>query len=77
MHVRSTRRRAADVEVWPIDHDQTIPQLDAGLLGLLFLLVPVMGVATFVLAPMYNIWLPRDVSEHGRVIDSCSCSSCG
>ncbi|RIK85233.1 MAG: cytochrome c oxidase subunit II [Planctomycetota bacterium] len=28
-----------------------------------------MGVGTFVLADRYNIWLPRDVSEHGRVID--------
>ena len=37
--------------------------------ALLFLAVPVMGVATFVLADRYNIWLPRDVSEHGRTID--------
>ncbi len=36
----------------------------------LFLLVPIFGVATFVVAPYYNIWLPRDVSEHGRTIDS-------
>lgn len=41
-----------------------------GFWSLLFLLVPIMGVATFVFAPAYNIWLPRDVSEHGRVIDS-------
>jgi cytochrome c oxidase subunit 2 len=27
-------------------------------------------VATFVAAPYFNIWLPRDVSEHGRTIDS-------
>jgi cytochrome c oxidase subunit II len=40
-----------------------------GFWALLFLAVPVMGVATFVLADRYNIWLPRDVSEHGRVID--------
>jgi cytochrome c oxidase subunit 2 len=40
-----------------------------GFWSLLFLLVPIMGVATFVLGGMYNIWLPRDVSEHGRVID--------
>jgi cytochrome c oxidase subunit 2 len=40
-----------------------------GLWALLFLLVPVLGVATFVLAPSYNIWLPRDVSQHGRTID--------
>lgn len=37
--------------------------------SLIFLLVPIFGVATFVLAPRYGIWLPRDVSEHGRVID--------
>jgi cytochrome c oxidase subunit II len=36
----------------------------------LFLLVPVGGVATFVAAPYFNIWLPRDISEHGRTIDS-------
>ena len=40
-----------------------------GFWPLLFLLVPIMGVATFALAPRYNIWLPRDVSEHGGVID--------
>ena len=37
--------------------------------SLLFLLVPILGVATFVLAPYFNIALPQDVSEHGRVID--------
>ncbi len=37
--------------------------------SLLFLLVPILGVATFVIGPMFNIWLPRDISEHGRVID--------
>lgn len=37
--------------------------------SLLFLLVPIFGVATFVLAPSYNIWLPRDISEHGHAID--------
>ena len=36
----------------------------------LFLLVPILGVATFVFAPYFNIWLPIDVSEHGRVIDN-------
>ena len=36
----------------------------------LFLLVPILGVATFVAAPLFNIWLPRDVSEHGRTIDN-------
>jgi cytochrome c oxidase subunit 2 len=34
------------------------------------LLVPILGVATFVVAPHYNIWFPRDVSSHGRVIDN-------
>lgn len=38
--------------------------------SLVFLLVPVLGVATFVVAPYYHIWFPRDISEHGRVIDS-------
>ena len=36
----------------------------------LFLMVPVLGVATFVVAPSFNIWLPKDVSEHGRTIDA-------
>jgi len=36
----------------------------------LFLLVPIGGVATFVAAPYFNIWLPRDISEHGHTIDS-------
>ena len=38
--------------------------------SLLFLLVPLLGVATFVAAPYYNIWFPKDVSEHGRTIDN-------
>jgi len=37
--------------------------------SLLFLLVPVLGVATFLAAPYYKIWLPEDVSIHGRTID--------
>jgi cytochrome c oxidase subunit II len=37
--------------------------------ALLFLSVPVLGVLTFVVAPYFNIWFPRDISEHGRVID--------
>ena len=37
--------------------------------SLLFLLVPILGVATFVCAPYFNIVMPPDVSEHGRVID--------
>jgi cytochrome c oxidase subunit 2 len=32
-------------------------------------MVPVFGVLTFVVAPYYNHWFPRDISEHGRVID--------
>jgi len=38
--------------------------------SLLFLLVPILGVATFVAAPHYNIWFPKDVSENGRTIDN-------
>jgi cytochrome c oxidase subunit II len=37
--------------------------------AILFLMVPVFGVATFVVAPFYNHWFPKDISEHGRVID--------
>ncbi|NDC54767.1 MAG: cytochrome c oxidase subunit II, partial [Planctomycetia bacterium] len=37
--------------------------------SLLFLAVPVLGVATFAVAPAYDIWLPKDVSEHGKAID--------
>jgi len=37
--------------------------------SLLFLLVPVLGVLTFLVAPHVNHWFPRDISEHGRVID--------
>jgi cytochrome c oxidase subunit 2 len=32
-------------------------------------MVPVCGVATFVVAPYFQIWFPHDISEHGRVID--------
>ena len=35
----------------------------------LFLLVPVLGVACFIAGPIYDIWLPRDVSQHGHTID--------
>ncbi len=35
----------------------------------IFLLVPVLGVACFIAGPVYNLWLPRDVSEHGHTID--------
>ena len=38
--------------------------------GLLFLTVPVLGVATFAVAPSINVWLPKDVSAHGYEIDS-------
>jgi cytochrome c oxidase subunit 2 len=37
--------------------------------SLLFLLVPILGVLTFILGPPYKIWLPVDISEHGRMID--------
>lgn len=37
--------------------------------ALLFLLVPVMGVMTFVIAPYQGWWFPPDISEHGRTID--------
>ncbi|NDH93236.1 MAG: cytochrome c oxidase subunit II [Planctomycetia bacterium] len=37
--------------------------------SLLFLSVPVLGVATFIVGPAYDIWLPRDVSEHGAAVD--------
>ena len=42
-----------------------------GFWAILFLLIPIGGVLTFVLAPNLRspIWLPKDVSEHGRVID--------
>jgi len=33
------------------------------------LMVPVLGVATFVAAPYFHHWFPRDISEGGRVID--------
>jgi cytochrome c oxidase subunit 2 len=38
--------------------------------ALLFLAVPVLGVATFAIAPAIDVWLPQDVSVHGRDIDS-------
>ncbi len=37
--------------------------------AILFLLVPVLGVACFAVAPYYDIWLPLDISQHGRTID--------
>ncbi len=43
--------------------------------SLLFLSVPVLGVAVFVLAVIpggvfENHWLPEDISKHGAVVDS-------
>jgi len=38
--------------------------------ALLFLAVPVLGVATFAISPFYDHWLPKDVSTHGAAIDS-------
>jgi cytochrome c oxidase subunit II len=37
--------------------------------SLLFLLVPILGVASFLWAPSSGIWLPPDISEHGHQID--------
>ena len=37
--------------------------------AIVFLLVPILGVASFALAPAFNLWLPRDVSAHGHAID--------
>lgn len=37
--------------------------------SLLFFLVPVLGVATFLWAPANQHWLPRDISQHGHQID--------
>jgi cytochrome c oxidase subunit 2 len=37
--------------------------------ALVFLTVPIFGVLTFVVAPYFNHWFPKDVSEHGRIID--------
>lgn len=37
---------------------------------ILFLLVPILGVATFMAAPAFGHWLPDDFSEHGHKIDS-------
>lgn len=36
---------------------------------LLFLLVPILGVACFLVLPRYGFWLPVDISEHGYQID--------
>ena len=38
--------------------------------SLLFLAVPVLGVAVFAVAPSIDVWLPKDVSAHGKDIDS-------
>ena len=44
-------------------------RLSGILWSLLFLAVPVLGVATFAIAPVIDVWLPKDVSEHGPAID--------
>jgi len=31
--------------------------------------VPVLGTLTFLLAPLYDNWLPKDISRHGYMID--------
>jgi len=35
----------------------------------LFMLVPLLGIAVFAVAPYTQYWLPKDISEHGRTID--------
>ncbi|HVT28545.1 MAG TPA: cytochrome c oxidase subunit II [Lacipirellulaceae bacterium] len=37
--------------------------------ALVFLMVPVCGVLTFIIAPHYNVWFPKDISANGHVID--------
>jgi len=37
--------------------------------AILFLLVPVLGCATFIVGPYFNVWLPTDISTDGRMID--------
>jgi cytochrome c oxidase subunit 2 len=37
--------------------------------SLLFLSVPILGIAVFAAAPPYGYWLPADISEHGHQID--------
>lgn len=37
--------------------------------AIVFLMVPIFGVLTFVLAPHFNLAFPQDISAHGRVID--------
>ena len=38
--------------------------------SLMALVTLIFGVLTFALAPSYGMWLPQDVSSHGRDIDS-------
>ncbi|MFM8578720.1 MAG: cytochrome c oxidase subunit II [Planctomycetaceae bacterium] len=38
--------------------------------GLLFLAVTVFGVDVFAVAPFIDVWLPKDVSVHGKDVDS-------
>jgi cytochrome c oxidase subunit 2 len=37
--------------------------------SLVFLFITVFSVAMFVVSPLYNVWLPHDISDHGRTID--------
>jgi cytochrome c oxidase subunit 2 len=37
--------------------------------SIVFLLIPVLGVACFVAGPIYGLWLPKDISQHGHTID--------
>ncbi len=37
--------------------------------SVVFLMVPVLGVLSFVVAPFYKHWLPHDISQHGHTID--------
>jgi cytochrome c oxidase subunit II len=44
--------------------------------SILFLFVPILGVAVFVCAmnpdsaPLYGHWFPEDISDHGYIIDN-------
>jgi len=37
--------------------------------SLLFALVPILGIAMFVAAPIYGVWLPKDASTDGWAVD--------
>ncbi|MFM7077998.1 MAG: cytochrome c oxidase subunit II [Planctomycetaceae bacterium] len=56
----------------PAEWDSSLPKgrrIGGIVWSLLFLLVPVLGVATFIVAPWFDHWLPKDISVHGRDID--------